>query len=196
MKTLIDGVTTGMVGAVTVAAWFLMLDFDRGQPFATPALLAAMLLHGVADPRLAHVTGRLVAEYSVAHFTAFMIFGLAAASLISATEREPQLVAGVLTLFACFEFFFLFLIGAVSQALLETLVWWRIFTANILATGAMFAVLSSRHPALKASLREGLRGYGSLAEKQEDQRASAEMGRSLEKTRGGVLARRQHWRAQ
>lgn len=157
MRTLIDGVTAGMVGAITVAGWFLMLDVDRGQPFATPALLGATLLHGAADPRLVHVTRTLVVEYSVVHVTAFVVFGLAAAWLISAAEREPQLMAGVLTLFACFEAFFLLVIGAASQVVLETLVWWRIITANVLATAAMFAVFSSRYPALSAQLRQKLR---------------------------------------
>jgi len=165
MRTVIDGVTTGMVGALTVAGWFLLLDLDRGQPFATPALLAATLLHGVADTRLVQVTPRLVFEYSVVHFTAFVLFGLAAAWLISAAEREPQLAAGMLALFVCFEFFFLLLVGVASQALLEQLVWWRIVMANILATGAMFAMLSWRHPALSARLRAALRGHKSRAER-------------------------------
>lgn len=163
MRTLIDGLTAGMAGAITVAGWFLILDVDRGQPFATPALLGATLLHGAADPRLVDVTPRLVIEYSVIHVMAFVVFGLAAAWLISAAEREPQLMAGVLTLFACFEAFFLLALGAASQVVLATLVWWRIITANVLATAAMFAVFSSRHPALRAQLRQKLRAYRSPA---------------------------------
>jgi hypothetical protein len=163
MRTLIDGVTAGIVGAITVAGWFLMLDVARGQPFATPALLGATLMHGAVDPRLVHVTRTLVVEYSVIHVTAFVAFGLVAAWLISAAEREPGLMAGVLILFACFEGFFLLMIGAVSQVTLETLVWWRIIMANVLATMAMFAVFSPRHPALVANLRQKLRVNGSPA---------------------------------
>jgi hypothetical protein len=163
MRTLIDGVTAGIVGAITVAGWFLMLDVARGQPFATPALLGATLMHGAVDPRLVHVTWTLVVEYSVIHVTAFVAFGLVAAWLISAAEREPGLMAGVLILFACFEAFFLLMIGAVSQVALETLIWWRIIMANVLATVAMFAVFSPRHPALIANLRQKLRVHGSPA---------------------------------
>jgi len=75
MRTLIDGVTPGIVGAITLAGWFLMLDVARGQPFATPALLGATLMHGAVDPRLAHVTWTLVVEYSVIHVTAFVASG-------------------------------------------------------------------------------------------------------------------------
>jgi hypothetical protein len=163
MKTVIDGVTAGIVGAITVAGWFLMLDVARGQPFATPALLGAALMHGAVDPRLVNATWTLVVEYSVIHVAAFVAFGLVAAWLISAAEREPGLMAGVLILFACFEAFFLLIIGTVSQVALETLIWWRIIMANILATGAMLAVFLPRHPALVVNLKQKLRVHGSPA---------------------------------
>jgi hypothetical protein len=54
MRTLIDGVTAGIVGAITLAGWFLMLDVARGQPFATPALLgrsAAEMSHAATSPK-------------------------------------------------------------------------------------------------------------------------------------------------
>ena len=161
MKTVIDGVTAG-VGAITVAGWFLMLDVARGQPFATPALLGATLMHGAVDP-LVNATWTLVVVYSVIHVAAFVAFGLVAAWLISAAEREPGLMAGVLILFACFEAFFLLIIGTVSQVALETLIWWRIIMANILATGAMLAVFLPRHPALVVNLKQKLRVHGSPA---------------------------------
>lgn len=153
MRTLTDGVTAGLIGAFTVAGWFLMLDTDRGEPFATPALLGAVMLHGVHNPPALHVTPRLVAEYSVIHFAAFVIFGLVAAWLIAAVEREPSLKGGVIALFVCFEFFFLALIGALSYTALETLVWWRIIMANFLATAAMFGFFGVRHPVLSVRLR-------------------------------------------
>jgi len=153
MRTLTDGVTAGLIGAFTVAGWFLMLDADRGQPFATPALLGAVLLHGLREPMTLQVTPRLVAEYSVIHFAAFVIFGLVAAWLIATVEREPSLKGGVIALFVCFEFFFLVLISAISYAALETLVWWRIIMANFLATAAMFGFFGVRHPVLSIRLR-------------------------------------------
>jgi len=156
MRTLIDGVTAGMIGALAVAGWFLMLDVDRGQPLATPALLGAVMLHGARDWVPVGPAPWLVAEYSLLHFAAFLIFGLIAAWLIAAAEREPDLRAGVFTLFVCFEVFFLALIGAVSSAVLETLVWWRIVMANFLATAAMFGFFSMRHPGLSLSFRSRL----------------------------------------
>ena len=80
---MIDGVTAGIVGAITVAGWFLMLDVARGQAFATPALLGATLMHGAVDPQLVNATWTLVVEYSVIHVAAFVAFGLVAAWLVS-----------------------------------------------------------------------------------------------------------------
>ncbi|MGD0076039.1 MAG: hypothetical protein ABSD31_17110 [Candidatus Binataceae bacterium] len=156
MRTLIDGATAGMIGALTVAGWFLMLDVDRGQPFATPALLGAVLFHGARDVIPAGPEFWLVAEYSLFHFAAFLAFGVMAAWLISAAEQEPGYRAGVLTLFICFEVFFLALIGIVSAAVLETLVWWRIIMANFLATATMFGFFSTRYPGLSHGFRAQL----------------------------------------
>jgi len=156
MRTLIDGVTAGIIGALTVAGWFLMLDAARGQPLATPALLGAVMLHGERELVPVGSAPLLAAEYSVVHFTAFILFGLIAAWLISEAEREPDLRSGVFTLFVCFEVFFLALIGAISSAVLQTLVWWRIVTANFLATAAMLAFFSMRHPGLSLSFRSRL----------------------------------------
>ncbi len=153
MRTLTDGVSAGFIGAFTVAGWFLMLDVDRGQPLATPALLDAVLLHGLRDPATLHVTPRLVAEYSVIHFAGFVAFGAIVSWLIAAVEREPDLKGGVIALLVCFEFFFLALIGALSYAALETLVWWRVIMANFLATAAMFAFFGARHPVMSVHFR-------------------------------------------
>ena len=40
-----DG-AVAVLGAATVAVWFLLFDFSRGSPLETPAVLAAVLFHG------------------------------------------------------------------------------------------------------------------------------------------------------
>ncbi len=68
-----DGAVAGVLGAATVAVWFLLFDFSRGSPLETPAVLAAVLFHG--GIARAHILP-LAAEYTVVHFTAFIVFGL------------------------------------------------------------------------------------------------------------------------
>ena len=93
-RVVVDGAVAGMLGAITVALWFLLVDLTRGVPFETPTLLAAVLLHGktvVVGPQL-----RFIVEYTVLHFAAFLLFGIAAAILIEAAERERSLIISLL----------------------------------------------------------------------------------------------------
>jgi hypothetical protein len=45
---LLDGLFTGMIGAIAVAVWFLVLDVAAGRPLFTPNLLGNVLLRGSA----------------------------------------------------------------------------------------------------------------------------------------------------
>ncbi len=72
-----DGAVAGLLGAVTVALWFLLFDISRGVPLETPTLLAAALLHGKTV--VSGVQLQYVVEYTVLHFAAFLLpFGVAA----------------------------------------------------------------------------------------------------------------------
>ncbi len=75
--TIVEGVIGGTIGAVAVAGWFLCIDVSMGQPFRTPALLGATVFEGLRDPTALHTTARLVLEYTVLHWVAFVAFGLA-----------------------------------------------------------------------------------------------------------------------
>jgi hypothetical protein len=95
--------------------------------------------------RTVHITARLVLGYSLVHGVAFGLFGLAAAALLAAADRQPILRFGVFLLFCCFEVFALALIAVLAEWLLEALPWWSISTGNVLATGAMLGFLLRRH---------------------------------------------------
>ena len=138
-----------MLGALAVAFWFLIIDLGRGGMFTTPSFLDGLLLHGGAVP----ASLRSAAEYSVVRFAAFVLFGVIASRLLKTSERHPAFFSGVVLLFCVFEFFFLTLVGAVSQEALQTLIWWRIVVGNILATAAMLTFLADRHPWLVARLK-------------------------------------------
>ena len=81
-----DGAIAGVLGAATVALWFLLFDFSRGRLFETPALLAALLFHGTARvPTLP-----LVAEYTIVHVFAFIGFGVGSAAATISPSRIRQ----------------------------------------------------------------------------------------------------------
>jgi len=140
-----EGIRAGAIGAGVVALWFVLWDTVRGTPLSTPALLGAALFDGVRDASAVHVTWRLVLGYSVIHCAAFSVFGLAAAGLLAAADREPMLWAGLVLLFCCFEVFALALIAVTAEWLFEALAWWSVVAGNVLSAGAMLGFLLPRH---------------------------------------------------
>src|SRR5438270_9121904 len=90
-SVILDGAIAGSLGAAAVAIWFLIFDTSRGVPFQTPILLAGVLMHGPHG--VATSSGMsLAAQYTAAHFAAFILFGVGAAILMEAAEREPALL--------------------------------------------------------------------------------------------------------
>lgn len=139
-----DGAIAGVLGAATVALWFLLFDFSRGRLFETPALLAALLFHGTARvPTLP-----LVAEYTIVHVFAFIGFGVGSAVLLEAAERNRSLLPSLLSLLAAFEGLFVTLVTLLGPEFQGTLSWWSVLVGNLLATAVMVGYFFARHPQL------------------------------------------------
>jgi Na+-driven multidrug efflux pump len=144
-RTIVEGVMGGTIGAVAIAVWFLCIDVSRGQPFRTPALLGATLFEGLRDPAALRPTARVVLEYTVLHWVAFLAFGLLAAGLLAAADRDPRLLFVVFMLFCCFEVFALELISVLAEWLFGVLAWWTLILANLLAGLIMLGFFFRRH---------------------------------------------------
>src|SRR5215208_2072001 len=114
-SVLREGVIGGLLGAATVAVWYLIFDLARGRPFLTPSLLGSAVFYGVRDPAGMDPALGPVLGYTILHGLAFVAFGVIAATLIATSEREPKLFVAVVILFACFETFFLGALGALGQ---------------------------------------------------------------------------------
>jgi hypothetical protein len=140
-----EGILAGLVGASTTAVWFLLYDVTMGAPFRTPALLGAALLHGLRDAHELVITAPLVAEYTVIHGIAFILFGCAAAGLLALADREPQFMFVVFALFCCFEVAAIGLIAIAAEWLFDSLAWWSILAGNTLSTIAMLGVFLRQH---------------------------------------------------
>lgn len=146
-----DGAMAGLLGAVTVALWFLLFDVSRGRPLETPALLAAALLHG--KPIVDGMQFHLVIEYTVLHFAAFLLFGIAAAILIEAAERERPLIISLLIFLFAFEVLFVALTMFMGPIVSAALSWWSVLAGNLLATVVMLGYFFLlRHPMLLKEL--------------------------------------------
>jgi len=140
-----DGAVAGVLGAATVALWFLLFDFSRGSPLETPALLAAVLFPGGAA-RAAILP--LAAEYTVVHLTAFVLFGVGSAIVLEAAERNRSLLPSLLIVLAIFEGLFVALVMLLGPEFRGALSWWSVLVGNLLATAVMVGYFFARHPRL------------------------------------------------
>ena len=148
-----EGLIVGLIGAVVVAVWFLIIDLVAGRIFFTPAALGSVVLGGATDAASVQIDALNVLGYTALHIAAFLVTGLVAAGIIAyAEDRHPYVLLGAVLLFVTFETFFIGLLTVVAQWLLELIPWWSIAVGNLLAALAMGGYLWRRHPALATAL--------------------------------------------
>src|SRR5262249_310182 len=82
-------------GAAAVAVWFLLYDLVPGVPFRTPALLGAVLFHGLRDTADLVISPRPVIEYTILHGIAFIAYGIALAGLFALADSDRRVVFGI-----------------------------------------------------------------------------------------------------
>ena len=146
------GVTVGLIGAASVAAWFLLVDTIAGRPFYTPAVLGSAAFHGLRDHRLVVINFDAVGAYTALHTLLFMFVGLIAAAAAAEAERTPSVVWWLVEFFIVFEFAFYALVWIVFAPLLAALAWINVAAGNLLASAAMGYYLWRTHPRLRAHL--------------------------------------------
>jgi hypothetical protein len=145
-------VIAGVIGAVTVALWFLIYDVWRGRPLFTPTLLGTVIFYGVSTPARIEIIPGAVIGYSIVHVLAFIGFGIVAACMMVASEHEPAIFIAFVTLFAAFEVFFFVVLRTLSQDILGALGWWAILMGNLLASSGMLWFLVRGHPEVPSAL--------------------------------------------
>ena len=153
-----DGVIAGLIGATVIAVWFLLVDSIANRPFFTPETLGHAMLTVLGkeptqdDSRLVHVLA-----YTVFHFAAFMIVGLAASLIVFLAQREPSILFGFIVLFVAIELGFYGLVGLLHQATaLRELAWYSVLIGNLLAAGAMGFYFWRTHKELREEFRHSL----------------------------------------
>lgn len=147
-RTYQEGLIAGLVGAVTVALWFLIVDSLSGRPLYTPTVLGTALFRRGAWPISPGALPDLemVLMFTWVHGLAFVAIGGVAAQLLALAERRPSVGFGILMLFVFFEFGFIAAAMFLTAPVLQALAWPAILVANILAAATMGAYFWLRHP--------------------------------------------------
>jgi hypothetical protein len=145
---LLDGLFTGMIGALAVALWFLVLDLAAGRPLYTPSLLGSVLLDrsGAAAASEVVIAPLPVAAYTALHFVAFVVAGVVFSYLMTLFDRFPIMFFVILVLFLCFQVGFFALDQALGTRLMGKLGPWTVIVANLLAAAGMALYMWKRHP--------------------------------------------------
>jgi hypothetical protein len=153
-STLREGLFTGLLGGLVVAAWYAAVDIGRGQPLYTPNVLGQVFAAGDTIPVVRGVVPQAVAEYTLLHFGIFLLLGVVLTALTHMASRNPALRMGVwLGIVISFVFFlgFLFVLYSITHARFP---WLTAFGGGVLGIGSMALLLWRRHPGLRGTFHE------------------------------------------
>ena len=145
-----EGMIAGLLGAATIALWFLIVDTLNGRPLYTPTVLGTALFRRGAAVQLADVLPdfEMVWMFTWVHGLAFAAIGGVAARLLGLAERHPSAGFGILLLFVVFEFGFIAAAMLFVEPVLHALAWPAVLVANMLAAAVMGGYFWLRHPSL------------------------------------------------
>lgn len=152
------GIIAGVLGATSVAIWFLLVDILRGRPFLVPAALGNALFGAF---RLAGPQGEVahIVVYTVFHFAAFIVAGLLGASIADRSRHEAVILAAAFLLFIVFEGGFYGLITVIfASTLIGVASWYQIAVGNVIAAVVMGTYLWKAYPHVGSQLNAALDG--------------------------------------
>jgi hypothetical protein len=155
-RTIREGLIAGLLGAVAVMLWFLVLDLVRQSAFFTPGALGSALFFGARGTAEIQVTVETVLGYTGIHVVAFMVVGLIASAMVEGARREPPLLLGMILFFVTLEVLFIGLLAIVATWLLDSIEWWMVVVGNLIAAGVMGGYLLHEHPELRENITHDL----------------------------------------
>jgi hypothetical protein len=146
-----EGIVAGLLGASTIAVWFLILDAIQGRPLYTPTVLGTALFRsgvGLTAPESLGTSFELVIWFTWVHVLVFVVLGSAASGLLRLAERDPNFGFGILLFLVVFMFGFIGVSLVFAEEVLHALAWPAILVGNLLAAGIMAWYFWRRHPQL------------------------------------------------
>jgi hypothetical protein len=157
-KTLREGLITGLIGATSIAIWFLIVDTVAGRPFYTPTVLGIGLL-SVFGPRGDEGAVAQVIAYTIFHYGMFLGIGVLVSYIVHRAEQDDTVLAVALILFVALEVGFYGLVAVLSQSKqLGSLAWYQVLAGNLIAALTMGIYVWRTHPELRRELQHALVG--------------------------------------
>ncbi|MFQ5682656.1 MAG: hypothetical protein ACE5HC_05215 [Candidatus Binatia bacterium] len=150
-RLYIEGMVAGVIGAATIAIWFLILDTLNGHPLYTPTLLGTTLFQRGGDLSgldSLQVSIDMTLMYTWFHVLIFCVIGGMASRLLALAERNLNFGFGILLLFVGFEFGFIVIAFLFAEPVLHALAWPAVLIGNLLAAATMGGYFWRRHPNL------------------------------------------------
>jgi hypothetical protein len=153
-SVMAEGTDVGIIGGLTVALWFLILDTIAGTPFQTPSLLGQVVLFGDSTPDTTRLVFGAILVYTAFHFAVFALLGMGLVILVHWGERDSVVRYALLPVFLVFEVMFYGLLEVFSERTNELFPLWTVITANTLAAISMGLYLWYKHPEFRRAIRE------------------------------------------
>lgn len=149
-----EGIIAGIIGAATIAIWFLLVDVVNGRPLYTPTLLGTALfkrgagLAALASPESLPIDFEMVLMFSFVHGLTFVVIGGTVSRMLGVAEHNPNIGFGILLLFVVLEFGFVAVNMVFAEAVLRALAWQSVLIGNLLGTAAMAGYFWFQHPTM------------------------------------------------
>ncbi len=131
------GLVAGLLAATALAVWFLVIDLVQGRPFYTPAFVASTLLGREA----VSIEPGLIAAYTLFHYVAFLVIGLAVTWVMSRLDFVPGLLIGLVLGVLLFDLIFYSSVLIAGANVVEALGWPAVLLGNLLAGIVMMGYL-------------------------------------------------------
>src|SRR5258708_19489789 len=93
-----EGMIAGVIGAIAVAVWFLLLDTAAGHPFYTPTVLGTAIFRrgALASPETLSVSLEMVGMFTWVHMLVFAALARVPSRLLALLDRNPSRRFGLL----------------------------------------------------------------------------------------------------
>jgi hypothetical protein len=151
---LVEALSTGFLGAATVATWFFVVDLVSGTPLRTAGVLGSAVFLGISSPDEAVINATTVGLYSILHGAVFFLVGIGTTAIVRAADRSPSILALFIPLTIVLQALFVGGTAILAQFILGAIAWWAVLGGNLLASFLMGSLLLYWHPVTAKNLKD------------------------------------------